>query len=205
MEIKNDKETKEKIELESYVEKKLNISNKSSNTSSNAVSNNVLKAESKIEIIKNCEIVNSKIEEKNNIYNIYTLRINYNKQFYKISTIKLKDTPELNFGNLYKTKVYDCNIINNINISLELETFNSSYLILFFNQKYLIIKNNNIVIITNLNTHKSDVIKTNDNFKIGNNDYTLYNGTLLLSMVNKKIFDNNYGTSYNIYLPRTFL
>jgi hypothetical protein len=164
-----------------------------------------IKEEHKKELVKNNEIIKPKREERTNIYNIYTLRINYNKQFYKISTIKLKDTPELNFGNLYKTTIYDCNIINNINISFELETLNSSYLILFFNQKYLIIKNTNVVIITNLQTHKSDVIKNNDNFKLGQYDYTLYNGTLLLSLINKKIFDNNYGTAYNIYLPRTNL
>ena len=138
-----------------------------------------------------------------NIYNIYTLRINYNNSFYKISTIKLKETLDLNFSNLYKTKIFECNIINNINISFELETFNSSYLISVFNQKYLIIKNDNIVIITNLQSRQSTVTKNNDNFKLTNYDYTLYNGTLLLSMINKKIFDNNYGTSYNVYMPRS--
>jgi len=115
----------------------------------------------------------------------------------------LKETPELNLSNLYKVPIFDCNVINNINLSFELETFNSSYLISIFNQKYLIIKNDNIVIITNLYSRQSNVTKNNDNFKLGNYDYILYNGTLLLSMLNKKIFDNNYGTSYTVYVPRT--
>ena len=173
----------------------------------------VIKEQQKIEKQKEQETQRIKQEieqkqqkqQKQNIYNIYTLRINYNNIFYKISTIKLKETPDLNFSNLYKAPIFDCNVINNINLSFELETFNSSYLISIFNQKYLIIKNDNIVIITNLYTRQSNVTKNNDNFKLGNYDYMLYNGTLLLSMLNKKIFDNNYGTSYTVYVPRTLL
>ena len=34
-------------------------------------------------------------------------------------------------------------------------------------------------------------------------DYMLYNeGTLLIPMINKKIYDNYYGTSFNMYIPK---
>jgi hypothetical protein len=94
------------------------------------------------------------------------------------------------------------NIINKSNISFELNNNNSSYLILFFNQKYLINKVNHTIILTSLSNKKSQVIKNKENFKLGNYDYMLYNdGCILIPMMNKKIYDNNYGTSYNLYIP----
>ena len=102
---------------------------------------------------------------------------------------------------MYKSDIFDINIINKLNISLELDEQNSSYLVILFGQKYLLIKNNNQLIITNLLTRKSNIYKNKDNFKIGNYDYTFYNN-LLIPVSIKKIFDNNYGTSFNIYIPR---
>ena len=70
-------------------------------------------------------------------------------------------------------------------------------------QKYLINKIDNTVIITNLSNKNSQIIKNKDYFKIGIYDYMLYNDcTLIIPMTNKKIFDNNYGTAYNLYTPR---
>ena len=77
------------------------------------------------------------------------------------------------------------------------------HVILLMNQKYLINKVNNILIVTNLFNRTSQTVKNKDNFKIGINDYMLYNNsTLIIPMNNQKIFDNSYGTSYNFYLPR---
>jgi hypothetical protein len=209
--IKNDdtilKSTTELFSLENILSdfnKLFDISDLTKITNENILNHNKeIETKQNIDAQEQIQVKPIKKDEIKNIYNIYTLRINYNNNFYKISTIKLKETPDLNFSNLYKTKIFECNIINNINISFELETFNSSYLISVFNQKYLIIKNDNIVIITNLQSRQSNVTKNNDNFKLVNYDYILYNGTLLLSMINKKIFDNNYGTSYNVYIPRS--
>jgi hypothetical protein len=72
-----------------------------------------------------------------------------------------------------------------------------------WNLNSLINKVSNTVIITNLINKNSQVIKNKDNFKLGLNDFVLYNdSTLLLPMITKKIFDNNYGTSYNLYFPK---
>ena len=122
---------------------------------------------------------------------------------YKLITIKLEESTDLNFLNLYQSKILENNIINKSNISFELSNLNSSYLIIFFNQKYLINKNNNTIILTNLFYKKSQVIKNKENFKLGNYDYMLYNDcTLFIPVINKKIYDNNYGTSFNMYIPK---
>ena len=34
-------------------------------------------------------------------------------------------------------------------------------------------------------------------------DYMLYNnGNIIIPMINKKIYDNNYGTAFNMYIPK---
>ena len=120
-----------------------------------------------------------------------------------MNTIKLIETTDLNFANLFKSKIHGSNIVNNFNLSYELEQHNSSYIFSFFNQKYLINKINNSIVLTNLLNRSSQIIKNKENFKIGNYDFTLYNeSSIIIPMLNKKIFDNNYGTSYNLYVPR---
>jgi hypothetical protein len=153
-------------------------------------------------INKEKKIVEEKPKLNEEIQQYYISKINYQNINYKINTLKLKASDELNFMNLYKSKVLKENIINKNNIALQLDEHNSSYLILFMNQKYLINKINNIVILTNLFNKTSQTFKNKDNFKIGLSDYMLYNSSLIIPMSNKKIFDNSYGTSYNVYLPR---
>ena len=52
-------------------------------------------------------------------------------------------------------------------------------------------------------TKSSQIIKNKEIFKLNNLDFILYNdATLLIPMMNKKIFDNSYGVSFNLYLPR---
>ena len=148
-------------------------------------------------------ILSNEININQEIQNMYISKIVFQNIVYKINTLKLKASDELNFMNLYKSKVLKENIINKNNIAFQLEEHNSSYLILNMNQKYLINKINNIVIVTNLFNKTSQTVKNKDNFKMGNSDFMLYNNSLLIiPMSNKKIFDNNYGTSYNVYLPR---
>ena len=120
---------------------------------------------------------------------------------YNINTIKIEETVDLNISNLFRTKIDNKNIINKHNIAFELNNTNSSYLILYYNQKYLINKLSNTLVITNLLNRQSQVVKNNDTFKLGFNNYMLYNSSLLIPMINKKIFDNNYGTTFNMYYP----
>ena len=151
---------------------------------------------------------NKEILVKSNLYNKiinkeYITKIQYLNSSYKLNTIKLSQSNDLNFLNLYNYQVINDNIINKSNLSFELDNVNSSYLIIFFNQKYLINKINNTIILTQLLNKKSLIIKNKDTFKIGIFDYMLYNeGTLIIPMINKKIYDNNYGTTFNMYIPK---
>ena len=155
----------------------------------------------KKDIIKpiNKEII---IPEKE--YNFFSLKINYQNIIYKINAIKLVQSPDLNMLNLYKHEVPETNFINKTNLSFQLENNNSSYLIVFMNQKILLNKINNNIVFTNLINKNSQILKNKDNFKIGNYDFLIYNEcTLIIPVNNQKIFDNNYGTSYNLYIPKT--
>jgi hypothetical protein len=157
---------------------------------------------------KNSEVIQKKTiqEDKKinqDIQDLFVSKFVFQNTVYRINTMKIKDNNDLNFMNLYNSKVIKENVINKNNIAFQLEEYNSSYLILLMNQKYLINKVNNILIVTNLFNRTSQTVKNKDNFKIGLNDYMLYNNsTLIIPMNNQKIFDNSYGTSYNFYLPR---
>ena len=170
------------------------------NTYTESKINNVTKinTESKIDNVENIIKNTKKINMSS-----YITKIQYSNILYKLTTIKLYESNELNFLNLYQSKIVENNIINKSNIAFELENINSSYLIMYFNQKYLINKVDNTIILTNLSNKKYQIIKNKENFKLGLYDYMLYNdSTLLIPMINKKIFDNSYGTSYNMYVPK---
>jgi hypothetical protein len=196
----NDKNnTNDKI-IDKNSNKETTIINKNNEVKENFIkiiekesTNNIKKEEVKT-IIK-------KIEQKNN-YVFYIKTVNYQNINYKLQTIKLKSSNDLNFINLFKTKVEECNTINKNNLSLELDEENSSYLILYMNQKYLINKINSTIVLTNLVNRNSQIIKNKDNFKIGLNDFILYNNaSIIIPATVSRFFDNNYGTSFNVYTP----
>ena len=177
-------------------------SNNSTITNKNNVSNN-----NTINIINKNKLDDKKILEpihKTIINNIpYIVSINYQNINYKIFTIKLTSFNDLNFSNVFTTKVCEDNLINKFNLAFEIEKDNSSYLFSIMNQKHLINKINNSIVLTNLSNRSSQIIKNKENFKIITLDYILLNDcTLIVPIINKKIFDNNYGTSYNLYVPR---
>ena len=105
--------------------------------------------------------------------------------------------------NLNTSKILSDNIILKPNLSLELENKNSSYLFIYFNQKFLINKIDNSIVLTNMNVRISQIYKNKDILKLGNIDFLLYNNcTLLIPLVTSKIYDNSYGVSFNYYVPR---
>ena len=144
------------------------------------------------------------IEENKKQQITYQLKtFNYQYINYTMYYVKLSESLNLNFANLYQSTIPEINIINNINLCIEFKTENLSYLILFLNQKYLINKIDNSITLINLNAKKAQILKNKDIFKIGNYDYMLYNNcTIFIPMLNKTNFDNNYGTSFNYLIPR---
>ena len=134
---------------------------------------------------------------------LYNKLVNYQNINYKIPTIRILPTQNLNFSNLYSSQIDENNILLNPNLSIELGKDNLSYLIKFGNQKYLINKTNNSIVLTNLFNKNSQIIKNKDNFKIGMLDYILYNDcTLLMQVTNKTYFDNSYGRTISVYTPK---
>jgi hypothetical protein len=148
----------------------------------------------------NKEVFN--IDKKVNILE-YQKIINYQNINYKINIKKLINDNNLNLFNLSSSKILNENIITKNNLSLELENKNSSYLFQYLNQKYLINKIENTLVLTNMNIRNSQIYKNKDIIKIGNIDFIIYNNcTLLIPLITTKIFDNSYGVSFNYYVPR---
>ena len=204
--IKKDNQLEENKVEDKKVNTEVNIPTQERITNIKTPNNNINKITNiqkyeKKDIIKpiNKEII---IPEKE--YKFFSLKINYQNIIYKINAIKLDQSPDLNMLNLYKHEVPETNFINKSNLSFQLEYNNSSYLIVFMNQKILLNKINNNIVFTNLINKNSQILKNKDNFKIGNYDFLIYNEcTLIIPVTNQKIFDNNYGTSYNLYIPKT--
>jgi hypothetical protein len=210
-EPENNIKSSEKKENVENIKISNNINNKVTKTinDTNAVNNaNVVNNNSTISNAKNNDKLNTlKIMNKEVIVpkedKIFSLKINYQNIIYKINVLKLEESPNLNMLNLYNHKIPEANFINKTNLSFQLENNNSSYLLLFMNQKILINKINNNIVFTNLINKNSQILKNKDNFKIGNYDFLIYNDcTLIIPVTNQKIFDNNYGTSYNLYIPK---
>ena len=133
----------------------------------------------------------------------YNTVINYQNVNYKIYVRKLINDDNLNLFNLNTSKILNENIITKNNLSLELDNKNSSYLFIYLNQKYLINKIDNNLVLTNMIVRNSQVYKNKDIIKIGNVDFIIYNNcTLLIPLITNKIYDNNYGVSFNYYVPR---
>ena len=143
----------------------------------------------------------AEIKKNNDL--LYNKLVNYQNVNYKIPTIRILPTQNLNFSNLYSSQIHENNILLNLNLSIELGKDNLSYLIKIANQKYLINKTNNSIVLTNLFNKNSQIIKNKDNFKIGMLDYILYNdSTLLMQVTNQKYFDNSNGRTISFYTPK---
>jgi len=129
------------------------------------------------------------------------IKVNYQNTIYNLPSHQLLSSKDLNATNLFQTIIPERNYIKQ-NITYQLENVNSSYLLVFRKQKYLVNKINNTLVIINLVNKSSVIAKNNSNFKLDNYDYILYNnGTLMIPVINKRIYDNSYGMAYNMYLP----
>ena len=130
----------------------------------------------------------------------YKTNFQHNNTNYSINTIKLDPLPK--DSNIMKIDVSENNIINTSSLAFEIDSSDMNYLILYNNIRYLINKTGNLIVIINLYNKNIQKIKNKDSIKMMNNDYMLYNNTVFIPMENKKIFNNDYGTSFNLFTPK---
>ena len=131
---------------------------------------------------------------------MYKTNFQHNNTNYSINTIKLDPLPK--DSNIMKIDVSENNIMNTPWLAFEIDSSDMNYLILYNNVRYLINKTGNLIVIINLYNKNIQKIKNKDSLRILNNDYILYNNTLFIPMENKKIFNNDYGTSFNLLTPK---
>ena len=131
---------------------------------------------------------------------IYKTNFQHNNTNYSINTIKLDPLPK--DSNIMKIDVSENNIMNTPWLAFEIDSSDMNYLILYNNVRYLINKTGNLIVIINLYNKNIQKIKNKDSLRILNNDYILYNNTVFIPMENKKIFNNDYGTSFNLLTPK---
>jgi hypothetical protein len=144
---------------------------------------------------------------------IYVRNVRFQNQNYKIPTIKLQPSPHLNYGNLYHAEVHPKNYIHSNLLALELEPENLSYLVYYYGVKYLLIKIDQEILLIQIQknrTVESIHIQTQPSppksFKWTTNTYQAFqNGTLLIPIDQKKIYDNMYGTVHVVAQPSLFV
>jgi hypothetical protein len=129
------------------------------------------------------------------------MNINFYNKKYIVKILKIISS-NLNMYNLHKAKILKENIIQNDKLSLLLENNNSSYLLNYFNNLFLFNKVNNNLLITNLKNKKTMILSDNKFFKLFNyNFYLTFDCRLIVPIVNKKIFNNQNGSSINYFEP----
>ena len=131
---------------------------------------------------------------------MYKTNFQHNNTNYSINTIKLDPLPK--DSNIMKIDVSENNIMNTPSLAFEIDSSDMNYLILYNNVRYLINKTGNLIVVINLYNKNIQKIKNKDSLKMLNNDYMLYNNTVFIPMENKKIFNNDYGTSFNLLTPK---
>lgn len=142
------------------------------------------------------------VNDFNNKNDIKTLLFNHQNINYKINFINLDESENIDYVNLHNNNKFS--VIDKLNYSLQLGKENSNYLIQIMNIKYLIKKIKNTILLTQCSNKKTILVKNKEYFKLANNDYLLFNnGQLLIPMIHKKLYNNQYGIVHSIYVPRT--
>jgi hypothetical protein len=140
-------------------------------------------------------------QQKNNI--IQHIEFNHMNRVYKLPCIKAQSSNELNFHNILMNQIPPSNLVIRKNIAIHVPENNQYYLINYLNTKYLFYRMNGMLIVTNIHTKNSKIVKNKEMIKLMNNDYLLtYNSSILVPMEQKKYFDNHYGTTFQTFMPR---
>jgi hypothetical protein len=155
--------------------------------------------------------ISKSIEEKINLANKVNIEntINQNKITYTHNNVNYnlystKLTPIKQNTNLTNQVIEKSNIFTNYDNSIELDNKNMNYLILFNKTKYLVNKKDTNLTFINLQNKNIISINNKEYFKLENVNYLLTNNsTLIIPVENKRLFDNNNGTSYNVLIPKS--
>ena len=142
------------------------------------------------------------LEQEENTINQNKITCTHNNINYNLYSTKL--TPIKQNINLMNQVIEKSNIFTNYDNAIELDNKNMNYLIFFNKTKYLVNKKDMNVTFINLQNKNIISINNKEYFKLENVSYLLTNNsTLIIPVENKKIFDNNNGTSYNVLIPKS--
>ena len=133
--------------------------------------------------------------------NYHKTTYNHNNVNYNLNTVKI--TPIKQNTNLVNQVIEDSNIFTSYDNAIELDNNNNNYIILLNKIKYLVNKKETVLTFINLQTKNIVSVNNKDYFKLENINYLLANnGSLIIPVETKKFFDNNNGTSYNVFVPK---
>jgi len=155
--------------------------------------------------------ISKSIEEKINLANKVNIEntINQNKITYTHNNVNYNLystilTPIKQNTNLINQVIDKSNIFTNYDNAIELDNKNMNYLIMFNKTKYLVNKKDTNLTFINLQNKNIISINNKEYFKLENVNYLLTNNsTLIIPVENKRLFDNNNGTSYNVLIPKS--
>jgi len=122
---------------------------------------------------------------------------------YKIPCLKLDSSMNLNFKQINQESISVNNNIEKENMSIHVPEMNQYYLIKFKNTKFLLYRMNQTLIITNIQTKNSKIVKNKEMIRILSYNFILTNhASLLVPMEQKRFFDNHYGTTVSTFVPK---
>ncbi len=153
------------------------------------------------EILQDFQNVSVQQPQKAMIHMIDFHHLNKN---YKIPCLKLDASPQINFKQIHQEMISINNNIEQENISIHVPEMNQYYLIQFKRTKFLLYRMNQTLIITNIQTKNSKIVKNKEMVRILSYNFILTNhASLLVPMEQKRFFDNHYGTTVSTFVPRT--
>ena len=135
-------------------------------------------------------------EKEKNMTNIEFLDKKYIIKFHSLKS------SNINMYSIQNSPILKENIIQNHKVALMLDNKNSSYLFFYENNKYLLNKVGQQVLLTKLQNKKTIILKNNCFFKILNNNYYITNNnTLMVPINNKQFFDNSQNKMVQFFEP----
>jgi hypothetical protein len=155
------------------------------------------------EILQDFQNVSVSVQEPQKA-TIHMIDFHHLNRNYKIPCLKLDASNQLNFKQIHQEVISVNNNIEQENISIHVPEMNQYYLIQFKRTKFLLYRMNQTLIITNIQTKNSKIVKNKEMVRILSYNFILTNhASLLVPMEQKRFFDNHYGTTVSTFVPRT--